>query len=1034
MADFDDSDSIERGYRRLSSLFMPPNLNLQKCQRCNHTVYQQERIGPVNDVVFHKQCFKCHVCSGYLTLKNYWTNQGSSDDKEIYCQRHAPRIGGTSVDSQAIGIKRALAVQDNFRKASSKMTELKYQGEQPGYALDHEALGIKAGLAKSRPVNQGPTTDQSLKYTIDENAVHIRGALNAQLLQRKYQRKLDKHHFPPHIAKKREQLFDAQKKLEEQLRKEEDELFREFQEEREKEGKAINKEIDTEWENKLRELTERYEQNLDKKTKKLKDADKKMMTIQFENEKKSLAETLRMKKENKRNTMTLRLRQKEQQQTAELVKKQSQIMLEMLAKEQRELKAELVKESSKTSFNDKNDENIGIVDEVLAILPISSVTAPPSPEVPSCRKEDMFSDVSVFESIDQQVLKVAENEQLTYTDLVRQLTEDLMSDLEKARAIYRWICVKDLNVMEFAESLNVDTPMGLLRGIKLGTETYHVLFMRLCSYAGLHCVEIKGHSKSVGYEPGMKISPSTFQNTWNAVLIDGEWRLIQCNWGARHLVLSKDKEDKKKGHDHIRYQYDEHYFMTDPDEFIQEFWPQDPKWQLLESPITLEEFEALPFVRSIFFQYKMRFEGHKLSVINTDDKGGAKIIIRVPEEHENDLVFFYQLRFADKEKSKETMYRGSPLERFVFQTMVDNTVTFSVHVPCPGQFFIEIFANKIDDSGRVEENNASVAPFKLKCACKFKIICETLLGKMHPLPNCAAGEWGPKKAQRHFGIIPITTPTSEFEMEKVGILTVEDNFELKFRTPHPYQFVAKLRMNYVDSKILDPFVNLTNEGSTLLVYVSLPQPGQYGIDLFARPKGATDSNTLSHACKYLINCTKVASKVPIPKTIPPAESKNSKFGPTPAFEEMGLKLVTPKEAKVRLTKASGFTVEIKAPPKKVLSYQFLREPDEDNRDYITQTLESNGIVKFAINLPKKGNYMLSLYARNEGGENKSAPNVYNFLIQYLPEPVSETTISDKNGEKKSFFKKSLFKKQDSKEKSSFDKSDKLSDKSSDKST
>ncbi|KAI8734787.1 hillarin, partial [Biomphalaria glabrata] len=57
MAELEDSDSIERGYRRLSTLFMPPNLNLQKCQRCNQTVYQQERVGPVNDVIFHKQCF-----------------------------------------------------------------------------------------------------------------------------------------------------------------------------------------------------------------------------------------------------------------------------------------------------------------------------------------------------------------------------------------------------------------------------------------------------------------------------------------------------------------------------------------------------------------------------------------------------------------------------------------------------------------------------------------------------------------------------------------------------------------------------------------------------------------------------------------------------------------------------------------------------------------------------------------------------------------------------------------------------------------
>ena len=447
----------------------------------------------------------------------------------------------------------------------------------------------------------------------------------------------------------------------------------------------------------------------------------------------------------------------------------------------------------------------------------------------------------------------------------------------------------------------------------------------------------------------------------------------------------------------------------------------------------------------------MRFEGHKLAVIRTDDKGGAKITIRVPEEHENDLVFFYQLRFADKDKSKDTNYRGSPLERFVFQTMVDNTVTFSVHVPTPGMYFMEIFANKIDDSGRVEENNANVAPFKLKCACKFKVICETLSGKMHPLPNCAAGEWGPKKAQRHFGIIPVisaTASSSEFEMEKVGMLTVDDNLELKFRTPHPYQFVAKLRMNHVDSKTLDPFINLTSEGAILIVYVSLPQPGQYGLDIFARLKGAPDTHTLSHACKYLINCTKVESMVHIPK-IPPQSSadgsKRSRFGPTPAFDELGLKLVPQREAKIRVGK-NKTNVDIQTPSSKiVLSYQFLREPDEDNREYVTQTKEANGIVRFAVTMPKKGNYMLSLYARRENSEDRSAPNVFNFLIQYMPEAsdapnassVNSSSAGDKMEKKPSFFKRSLFKKSDSKDKlgSGSDKySDRSSDRSSDKST
>ena len=59
------------------------------------------------------------------------------------------------------------------------------------------------------------------------------------------------------------------------------------------------------------------------------------------------------------------------------------------------------------------------------------------------------------------------------------------------------------------------------------------IYFYCISFTALYCVDVKGHSKSVGYEPGMHIGEGKFTNTWNAVLIDGEWRFVQCNWGAR---------------------------------------------------------------------------------------------------------------------------------------------------------------------------------------------------------------------------------------------------------------------------------------------------------------------------------------------------------------------------------------------------------------------------------------------------------------------------------------------------------------------
>ena len=138
--------------------------------------------------------------------------------------------------------------------------------------------------------------------------------------------------------------------------------------------------------------------------------------------------------------------------------------------------------------------------------------------------------------------------------------------------------------MQFDDTVRTDTPMGLLRGIKHGTESYHVLFKRICrslsitlflfyfnnqskssqgnlnqwfctySYAGLHCVVIKGYSKSAGYQPGVRFEDNRFRNSWNAVYVAGAWRFVQCNWGARHLVNAKEvpKPGSKSKSDSLR--------------------------------------------------------------------------------------------------------------------------------------------------------------------------------------------------------------------------------------------------------------------------------------------------------------------------------------------------------------------------------------------------------------------------------------------------------------------------------------------------
>ena len=393
----------------------------------------------------------------------------------------------------------------------------------------------------------------------------------------------------------------------------------------------------------------------------------------------------------------------------------------------------------------------------------------------------------------------------------------------------------------------------------------------------------------------------------------------------------------------------------------------------------------------------MRFDGYQSAVIDTDDKGMCKVNIQFQEELENELIFYYQLRSADVHRRNDTLYHEINLERFVYQTMLNNTVITIVHVPAVSEYVLEIFANKKEVSGKSEfANTLSLSPLKLKCACKLKIVCRELNVKTEPLPNCAAGEWGPKKAIRHFDILPSLFTGTDGHEENEGTLTITDGFQLKFELLQAYKMYAKLRMNHVEEKHLQKCVSVCQLSDTVTITACLPKIGQYGLDLYACPKNYNNGkNSFCHVCKYLINCIHVTKPVDIPCN--PPKVQYSQWGRTSAFDAFGLELVSHLEPKISVEGNNECSITLNCPSEVHLSFQFHCEPEKDNYKYVKVSLKEGSkltTVQYQVKPPKPGNYMLSLYAHWLDRENQQAQNVYNYLLQLLKNDQNENLQSN----------------------------------------
>ncbi|CAF1015925.1 unnamed protein product [Didymodactylos carnosus] len=163
-------------------------------------------------------------------------------------------------------------------------------------------------------------------------------------------------------------------------------------------------------------------------------------------------------------------------------------------------------------------------------------------------------------------------------------------------------------------------PEGVFRTRKGVCAGYGNIFKRLCDNIGLECVKIGGYAKGYGFDPKATLLTET-DHAWNSVQIDNHWYLIESTWGAGSL------DDNRK----FNKKLNTYYFLSRPEEFIYNHLPEEEKWQLLASPITMKQYMTLPAVWPQYFKFKLEIVHPKSNIVQLlNNESYTTIQIRAP--------------------------------------------------------------------------------------------------------------------------------------------------------------------------------------------------------------------------------------------------------------------------------------------------------------------------------------------------------------------------------------------------------------------
>jgi hypothetical protein len=186
-------------------------------------------------------------------------------------------------------------------------------------------------------------------------------------------------------------------------------------------------------------------------------------------------------------------------------------------------------------------------------------------------------------------------------------------------------------------------------------EGYSNLFKKFCDELNIPCEVVHGFGRGVGSSPLAGDTPNDSNHAWNIVTINGENYLVDCTWDSGFM-------DGRVA----RQKYTTDWLFLKAEHFIYTHYPDNRNQQLIASPLTANQFSALPFFKPKLFEIADNISVNLQKINQVDNalsfdyntKDGYLLSFRV-----NDVRTGREIQnstFVQSDGLKETVYFSFP--------------------------------------------------------------------------------------------------------------------------------------------------------------------------------------------------------------------------------------------------------------------------------------------------------------------------------------------------------------------------------------